>query len=250
MAWIAPGTCRHAVSLALCAAFALPGNAHAEFVASVYGGKAVTPDTDLTLTQPGNTRLTFEEVSWEDESFHSPIYYGLRLGYWIKEAPQWGLALDFTHAKMYAELQRSVTVSGTRNGVPVRTRERVGETFNELNFSHGYNLLTLNALYRWPQLGASGLAGRLQPYAGFGGGIAVPHAEISLAGIAIEEYQSAGPAYQALAGLSLQAYDRLSLFAEYKLNYAELDVNLSGGNTLEAEPWTHHFIFGASYHFR
>ena len=98
--------------------------------------------------QPAVSSFRADGRGCRSHSFRSPIYYGLRPSYWIKEAPQWGLALDFTHAKMYAELQGTVTVSGTRNSVPVRTRERVGETFGELNLSHGYNLLTLNALYR------------------------------------------------------------------------------------------------------
>lgn len=37
---------------------------------------------------------------------------------------------------------------------------------------------------------------------------------------------------------------------EYESSYAELDVDLAGGGSIEVEPWTHHFAVGASYHLR
>jgi len=239
---------RNAVVLALFLAFTFAGTARAELVVSLYGGKAVAHDADVKLDQPGGTHLTFNDVSWDDESFQSPLYYGARLGYWWESAPHWGVALDYTHAKMIAPLGQTVTVSGTRNGVPVQPREPLSATFDNLNISHGHNLLTLNLLYRWQHLG-EGIVDRLQPYLGIGAGVAIPHVEVATAGGNTEEYQVAGPAYQALCGVDFRVYGPVSLFLEYKVSYADLDMDLSGGGRLEVEPWTSHFIFGVSCHF-
>ena len=142
----------------------------AEFALGVYGGKAWTLDSDVKLHKPGGTRLTFNDVSWTDESFESPIYYGARLTYWIDSKPNWGVEAEFIHAKMVAELDETVAVNGTRNGVTVSGRERLGQSFGHLEFSHGLNLLMLNAKYRWSSKGGSetNLLGKIQPYLGLG----------------------------------------------------------------------------------
>jgi len=224
----------------------------AEVVVSVYGGVADTLDTDVKLSQPGGTDLTFSDVSWTDKSFEGPIYYGLRLNYWFKELSSWGVGVDFTHAKMYAELDDTVNVSGTRAGAPVAGAEPLGNTFQELTFSHGYNLLTLNGMYRWSPKGVRDdtFLGRLQPYAGLGLGIAVPHVEIEINGDRTEEYQYTGPAFQGFGGINFDVYKKFSLFMEYKLTYSEMDTDLTGGGSLEVKPWTNHIIFGLSYSFR
>ena len=95
--------------------------AHAEWVLTLYGGFANTPDTDLKFAEPGGTELTFKDASWEDNSFNDPPYFGVRLTYWIDRSSNWGLAVDFTHAKMIANLDESVRVTGARNGILVDT---------------------------------------------------------------------------------------------------------------------------------
>ncbi len=232
--------------------FVFAFTAHAEFVVSVYGGVADTLDTDVKLSQPGGTDLTFSDVSWTDKSFEGPIYYGLRLNYWFKESNGWGVGVDFTHAKMYAELDDTVNVSGTRAGTPVAGAEPLRNTFQELTFSHGYNLFTFNGMYRWFPNGVRDdtFLGRLQPYVGLGLGIAVPHVEIEINGDRTEEYQYTGPAFQGLGGINFDVYKKFSLFMEYKLTYSDMDADLTSGGSVEVEPWTNHFIFGLSYSFR
>src|SRR5437870_178235 len=92
---------------------------NAELVLSIYGGKALTDDTDLRLRQPGGTDLTFHDVSWVDRSFEMPLYYGARLTYWLDHSPRWGASLDFAHAKIYLDERDTVHVTGTRAGLPV-----------------------------------------------------------------------------------------------------------------------------------
>lgn len=224
-------------------------SATAEMFVSGYLGAASTYDSDVELNRPGGTSLTFSDVSWDDDSFSAPPYYGLRIGYWFKNHPNWATAIDFTHAKMYAELDNTVSVSGTRSGVPVAGQERLGDTFEVLEFSDGHNLLTLNGMYRWLNMGTpgQGFLYRLQPYVLAGLGIAIPHVEVTVEGDRTFEYQATGLAVQAGGGLDVDITRWLSVFAEYRLSYAEINADLEGGGTFKTEPWTHHITFGVTF---
>ncbi len=226
-------------------------NVRAEFALGAYGGKAWTLDSEVRLDQPGGTNLTFNDVSWNDESFKSPIYYGARLTYWLESKANWGFEAEFIHAKMVAELKDTVAVKGTRNGMTVSGSERLSNTFDHLEFSHGLNLLMFNARYRWFPTGRreDNLLGRIQPYLGLGAGMAIPHVEVSTNAVNTGEYQIAGPAFQGLAGINLDITDYLSLFTEYKLSYADIEADLSDGGTLRVEPITNHLVLGASLNF-
>lgn len=211
----------------------------AEWRVSLYGGKSITFDADVRFKQPGGTDMTLSDVPWDDESFKSPFYYGARVTYWFNESP-WGLAVDFTHAKMIADTSAVVSVSGTRNGTPVSGTQPVNNTFSNLQLSHGHNLLTGNVMYRW-QLD------RFEPYVGVGAGVAIPHVEADVVGgQQTQEYQIGGPAAQGLLGLSVRVWDRFSVFSEYKLSYADVKADLNGGGTFEVKPVTNHFVFGIS----
>ena len=240
------------ISALICCVIMLhTGKAGAEMFFSGYLGASSTLDSDVELNRPGGTNLTFSDVSWDDNSFSSPPYYGLRVGYWFKTRPNWAIAVDFTHAKMYGELDKQVSVSGTRSGTPVSGTERLGDTFEVLEFTDGYNLLTLNGLYRWTGLKDSQRAfvRRLQPYVLAGIGVAIPHVEVKVNGDSTYEFQTTGLAAQAGGGLDVDIVEWFSVFAEYRLSYAEIEADLVGGGTLKTEPWTHHFSFGVTFSF-
>ena len=226
-------------------------SAKAEMFVSGYLGVASTHDSDVELNRPGGTNLTFANVSWDDKSFDMPLYYGIRIGYWFKNNLNWGAAVDFTHAKMYARLDDTVAVSGTRSGSPVSDTERLGDTFETLEFSDGHNLLTLNGLYRWTELGFSkqSFIRRLQPYVLVGAGISIPHVEVTVEGDSTFEFQITGFAAQAGVGLDFDITRWFSIFTEYRLSYAVIDADLVGGGTLKTEPWTHHLNFGVTFSF-
>ena len=226
-------------------------HSHAEVVLSYYGGAALTDDNDLKLHQPGGTSLTFHDVSWSDQSFESPYYYGARLTYWLVSKPRWGAAVDFTHAKIYLDLSDTVHVMGKRDGVSVNDRERVGDTFERFNLSHGHNFFTVNLMYRWFPKGKrdESLLGRLQPYVGVGAGAAYPHVETTIDGVKTDEYQLAGPAVKGMVGLNYDLWKHLSTFVEYKLIYADLDLDLKGGGSVQTETVTHNLAFGISVGF-
>ncbi len=77
--------------------------AEAEFQIGVYGGWSESFDSDIHLSQPGGTNLTLSDVPWESESFAPPPYWGLRGTYWLNSAPNWGLMVDYNHAKVIAD---------------------------------------------------------------------------------------------------------------------------------------------------
>ncbi len=223
-------------------ALAASGPARAEWAFGVYLGVASTGDTDVTLSRPPDTSLEFADVSWTDDSLVSPVYYGIRVTRWLESAPAWGVAVDYTHAKMFAELDRSVPVRGTRDGAPVSGVERLGDTFAGLSFSHGHNLLTVNGCRRWRDA-----AGRLAPYVGLGVGIALPHAEVVLDGSTTDSYQRMSAAAEALAGLDVRLSKRVGLLVEYKLTRADFDASLDGGGSLTLRPWTQQIALGVTF---
>ena len=235
-------------ALVIHALFIAPVRAETGF--SFYLGQAVTDDSDVDLDLDDGTSLRFAEVDWDDESFKNPLYYGARVTHFFDRAPQWGIALDFFHAKIYADEDDAVRVSGIRGGVPVDVREPLGSTFDRLNMSHGLNFLTINGIYRFnADADPSGsFAQRLRPYVGAGAGITIPHVEVSIAGEDEEGYQFGGPGFQAFAGIDCRLTERWSIFGEYKLSYADLDVDVPGGS-LETEATSHHVVFGLTFSF-
>ncbi len=235
------GRAKYTAAVCLISVLFIAGAAQAELRVSAYSGVAETLDADVRFEQQGETVLTFDDVMWDDESLTAPIYYGLRLTYWFHRAVSWGLLLDFTHAKMIADPNQVVAVRGIQSGTIIATRERLGETFSNLQLSHGHNLLTLNGLYRFPKII------HVEPYAGLGAGAAIPHVETNVGGVNTSEYQFAGPAAQGLIGVTADLTQRVSVFAEYKLSYADINLDLQGGGIVQLEPWTNHFVLGLSF---
>ena len=221
----------------------MPIEAYAEFDATFYSGMSSSRASEVTLSLPTDTHLTFQDVAWDDKSFENPIYWGVRLTYWLPRAERWGVALDFIHAKLHADLGATVNVTGTRAGSAIAAQEPLRNTFDELAMSHGYNLLTLNALYRWQ------VKTRLQSFVGVGGGIAYPHIEVQTGSSSTDEYQMAGLVVNGMAGLNYALGKDVAIFAEYKLSYADMRADLNGGGSLETAVWTHHVNVGVTYHF-
>lgn len=206
-----------------------PAAARAEFQISVYGGVNAASDSDVTLDQ-GALSGTFG-VEWFGDSFNLPPYYGVRGTYWLSSfgMPSWGAAIDFTHAKVKADL----------------TDPSVGGTFSTLELTNGLNSATLNALYRAP------LNSKLTVYGGAGAGVSFPHVEVETIPSVGKtfEYQITGPVVEALIGIDAALNRRFSVFAEYKASYSWNHADLVGGGTLDADVLAHHFAAGVSVKF-
>jgi hypothetical protein len=197
--------------------------------------------------QPGGTDMTFGDIAWEGKPFRPPPYFGYRAIYWLRD--RYGVMLDFTHIKAIAIKDRPGPQSGFKDGDHEPAQAPVSATLKRLEFTHGYNLLTLNALRR-----ASLRGPNLIPYAGVGLGVAIPHVEVQRAdkpqSTRTYEYQITGPALQLLGGIEWRFGRRLSLFVEYKLTCAMIRGDLVGGGKVTTNLCTHQVPVGIAVHLR
>jgi lipid A oxidase len=228
----------------LLASIAGAGPASAEGQIGLYGGWNDSFDSDITLKQPNGTNLTLSDVPWDGASFDDPPYWGLRGIWWFEARPNWGVMIDYNHAKVIADQGAVVSASGTRDGVAIGPKDRVGNTFDIMEFTDGLNEIYAGATYRWWHE-------RWTPYVGFGVGASFPHVEIRRTGADIRtfEYQLTGVAVEGLVGVEYHIGPHVSAFADYKLSFSSNDADVKGGGTLDTDVWTNHFIFGLSYRF-
>jgi lipid A oxidase len=239
-------------ALLLVAGFLLTPSVKAEVTLGVFAGKSFVDNGDLNMSQ-GNTNLNYKDVSWDDKSFQSPIFYGARIGYWFNNAPNWGLSVDFSHLKNYLVDSETVAVNGVQNGSPLNGNLAINSTnLEDFNMSHGLNTLTFNGQYRWFPAGQRDqtLLGRMQLYTGLGAGFSIPHVEATVNGIKTYEYQwGAGPVVNGMLGVNYDIYSFISGFVEYKLTYADVQAELKGGGSINTETVNHQLIFGLAAHF-
>lgn len=222
--------------------------ARAEMQLGAYGGWNGSFDSDIHLVQPDGTNITLSDVPWDGLSFDfsgGPPYYGFNAIYWLESRPNLGFGIDYTHAKVRAEENATVAVKGRRDGAAVGGRERVGETFERMEFTDGLNLLIATVNYRWP-------GDRLTPFVGAGVGLSIPNVEVRGVGETRRtfEYQVTGVAAQAMAGLEYRLTDRVGLFGQYKISYSETDADLIDGGTLKTDIWTNQIALGVTYHLQ
>ncbi len=211
-------------ALALLLAAAVPAGAETEL--SIYSGLQTATEGRASGTYPGGFSYS-GSIDWEGRSTQLPAYYGARLTFWRGE--NFGLALEGTHAKAYA---------------PEGDRRALG--FDRMEFTDGLNIITLNAMYRWP-----GLAGGLTPYVGAGAGLSIPHVDAETAGgvFTTYGYQVTGPAVRAIAGASYDINDSYAVFGEYQFTRSWNEAELEGGGTLDADISTHAVNFGLAFRF-
>lgn len=222
-----------------------PAPAQSEIQGGAYVGGSITPPSSVYLKAPDGTDITLEKVKWKAESLKTSPYYGIRGVDWSARVPRFGVMIDFTHAKATAIRSQKVAQSGTRLGRPVPPVEPITETFRKLEFTHGLNFFTVNAVYR-----LAGWRRRSIPYLGVGLGFMIPHAEVWRAGQPkAKRYLEAvvtGPAAQIFGGIEWKIFvsDRFSAISEYKLTRAYNDVHLHDGSHVKADLWVNGFNFG------
>ena len=219
-----------------------------ENIFSVYTGTSLTRNSDLNISRPvAGTILNVRDVEWANDPFKAAPYYGLRFTHFHDRYPNWGVALDFTHYKMYARTGRVVRVDGTWNGAPADGAARMDQYVQRFEISHGVNVLSVNAIYRWLNLGIAG--GRLQPYIGAGVAHYRPHSENAVDNVYHETgYQASGFGYQLLGGARYQVTERTGAFVEAKFNSGTAKVDIADGRA-ETPLRTFHAVAGISFSF-
>ena len=178
--------------------------AGAEPFVDVYTGKSFTHNSDLRINQPALAHnFTFEDVSFDDESFKDPAWYGVRAGYLFERYPWLETAIEFFHFKMIADTAESKHLTGTRSGAAVDATARVDSIVQRFEISHGVNYLTLDALVRYPLFPDRERfrRGRVQLCGGVGVGPVIAHAENRIDNVNdTERYELAGAGVQAFLG--------------------------------------------------
>jgi len=227
----------------------LCGSARAEWAATLYTGVSYTFESDLNIQQIGSASdATFHSVSWAPHPFsHGAPYYGVRVSYFPQRASRLGVILDYTHYKMYAETARTVEVSGRWNGAPVNEFAPLNERVQHLEVSHGVNMTSLGAEYRW---NPSFQAGPWQLHVGAGVLVYLPHAEGEIDSVAVSgKYQYAGSGGQIFGGAALSVSRHIALVMEGKFDMGGLNAELDPGTRISTRVRTLHMIGGVSLRF-
>lgn len=196
------------------------------FEISGYGGYQFSPHSDVDVSGVGATSFA---AGWDTKPFQMPPYWGVRGTYWFDggSLANWGISLDYTHAKVYADDATFAKSPG----------------WTTFEFTDGLNLLTVNALYKFD------LDSNWKPYVGAGVGINVPHVEVTRPSGRTFDYQLGGATIQAQAGVRYEFNQNWSVFTEYKGNYSWIDVDIDSGSKLKTNILTHAINFGVSYKF-
>ncbi|MHA6346090.1 outer membrane beta-barrel protein [Roseivivax sp. CAU 1761] len=213
--------------LALAMLLGVPAAAAAQDIEfSLYSGWQTSPHSRVSGEYPGTGADYDALIGWDGKSFEMPPYYGLRGTWWRSE--QLGFGLEFTHAKVYA---------------PDDEKAAIG--FDDMEFTDGLNILTANAMYRWP-----GQWGPVTPYVGGGLGISLPHVDVdTTTGSDTFGLQIGGPAARLTAGASYDLSDRVAVFGEYQFTYSSNEVELEDDGTLETDIKTNALNFGLTLKF-
>jgi hypothetical protein len=203
------------------------GDAHAEWTATVYTGVSHTFASDLYIQQSASaSAATFRSVPWASHPFtQGGVYVGLRISYFPQRASRLGGFVEYTHYKMYAETVETVEVHGRWNGAPVAEFTALNKRVQHLEISHGVNMHSLGAEYRWnPTFQLS----RWRAHVGAGALVYLPHAEGVIDSIAeSSNYQYAGAGGQIFGGTALSVYRHIALMIEGKFDIGSLDVKLN-----------------------
>ena len=225
---------------------ALPASAETSF--AIYTGTSATRDSRLHLVQPGaGTDLTVRDVHWSADPFKPAPYYGLRITHFPQPDSGWGLMLDYTHYKMYADTQAAVSAQGRVRGVAVAGPVPLNRFVQRFEISHGVNVLGLNAVYRLQEPTFMGLSWR--PYVGAGIAHYRPHAETTVDGAPFETgYDASGFGYQLLAGAQHPLGQKTGFFVEARFNSGTARIRIAEG-TAETPLRTFHLVAGISRSF-
>jgi lipid A oxidase len=227
------------------------GAATAEIELSASLGDSWTRSSDLSVRQSvTDSDATFRDVHWDSKSFRAPPHYGVRLTYFTEAYPAWGVALDFTHYKVYARTGDTAHVQGRWNGAPVDESAPIDGRVQSFNISHGVNYVGPLVLYRFRVLESPEFKdGRLQPYVGVGPIYYIDHPESKVNGLVAERYEGSGWGWQGVAGLRYRLSEHWSAFGELKYDAGNANVRAGGDGSASTRLRTGHAIAGVGYSF-
>jgi opacity protein-like surface antigen len=192
---------------------ALGSPAGAEWFIDGYVGAAITAKDDITFK-------TFNVERTQDANYKSSAVWGLRVGRWFEALPWLGVAAEASYFRATSDLQVfPLTVLAM-----VRYGFLKDEEFKE---------------------------GRLQPYAGIGGGLFISNIDGTIGFLRASD-TSVDIGLDTRVGLAYRFEGNWAAFAEYRFTHVSptYDVQPFGG-TVPADTTlnTSHFLLGLSYRF-
>lgn len=229
-----------------------PNPLHAQWYAQAYLGTSSAPASDLMIDQPSRSNLlTFHQVEYAGRSFDYPLYYGVRAGAVVlgkARAVSAAVELEFIHAKIYANPEQVLRISGTRGGQPMDSLLPFKEIVQQFSISHGTNFALVNvalhygdANQRRAWLRHFAVSGR------FGLGPTILHTESTIDGVRQEQYELNHFGLQLALGITLRLWQQLHLLGEYKFTYNQVHqamiVEGAASTTLRMQHW----VFGVGW---
>ena len=222
--------------------------AWAEFQIGGYGGWSESFDSDIHLSQPGGTNLTLNDVPWDERVLRSAALLGSYAAPIGSTALRVGASWSTTTTPRSSPTRAPWSASsGTRDGVKLGPKDRVGNTFQVMEFTNGINEIFFGGQYRW-------MFDRWTPYVGVGVGFAFPHVEVRRAPgrpisplpTTIRSPASRSKGWSGLNTISPSA-SRCSAITSSATRTTM--PSLKDGGSLQTDVVTNHFIFGVSYRF-
>jgi hypothetical protein len=217
-------------------------------VVGAYIGWAAPFKANVRIDNPVNaTDVTFDQMHFQTKSFEHPLYYGVRAGRMF--GSRFGAEVEMTHLKIFAEVDTPAMASGTIREAPVHGFVTPRGVVDQLNVSHGLNMVLANLVTHFPFGISSGGQPRAVLAARFGVGPTLSHTEANVLGETAEHYEPGGVAMQVAGGMEFPIWKNLGILGEYK--YTRTWQHLSVGSTaVGLSPGTHHLVTGITYHIR
>ncbi len=192
-------------ALALLAGLALyqPVAFGESYIAGEFGVALPSIGKGLTNVETTSTFLPGTTVS--DLGLKSSAFYGLKVGHYFRKTPWFGLEAEIFNATPHVKQQTQTFVAP--NGLPVGSTLQPGAHLRVLTIA------PVNLMFRYYKT-------RLQPYIGIGPGIFFT--KLSSSDVPNTQKDTAF-GLNAKAGLEYYFTRRVSVFGEYKFNYARFN---------------------------
>jgi hypothetical protein len=230
--------------LFLTALAAAPRPAAAQWYLEGAAGASHSLNATVSIRQPSEgIALDFRDVKFEGQSNYPRRYYSARFGHTGKSG-RIGWEIEQIHLKAVGLVDRTYDVTaGAGTSLPSTGVSPMNLYVQEYQMTHGVNLAVFNIVMYKPLGGSASAPVSLSLR--LGAGASFPHAEATVNGGVIHQYEFGGPGAQAAAGVRLRVLPRLAAITDYKFTWTRPKIDIVGGDA-----WTtlvsHHVIVGFS----
>jgi hypothetical protein len=219
-----------------------PSRAAAQWYLGASIGANRNLDAAVSVRQPStNLALDFHDVHFEAQSNYPRRYYTARLGRMGRSGL--GFEAELIHYKAVGVTSRTYDVTVV-DGIAPPAASPMNAVVQEYQMTHGVNLVLFNVV-AVRGLGGSG-SGRAALEFRAGAGFSLPHAESTVNGRAVHQYEYGGRGAGVGAGLRVRLLPRISALAEYKFTYTRPTIDIADGGTGWTTLWSHHATVGLS----